>query len=644
MTQREDSKAAFDRLLEKHQHLQRRFDRLYGLAVELDERLNRLENSMVFRALRSAGRVWAESRGRIGQGLLHSPLHRLFTRWIPRPPNAYPAWIRAVEATQPSAEQLREQSAGWTFRPIISIIMPVHDPRLEWLDIAIESVRNQVYPEWQLCLCLDGTDSAVRERLQAAAATESRIQVTVLDPPGGISAALNRAGTLVKGQYIAFLDQDDILAPWALYDAAEAFQDRDTDVVYTDEDWVAAAGTSLRPNVKPDWSPELLLSCMYLGHLLVVSRQMIDRAGWFRPEFDGAQDYDLALRLDELGARFRHVPKVLYHWRAHEHSTAESPAAKPYAQEAGRRALAESLGRRGAMPAEVRDGSNPHTYSIRRSPTPARGISFIIISRTARLVGRCLAALERTTGGVEREFVIVHHQSDGADRRMATALRRFDPIVLPYTGPFNFAAMNNAATGQSRYPVLLFLNDDIVALRDGWAQAMLVQAVRPEVGIVGAKLLYPSGAIQHAGIVTGMGQGTAHAGRGIFRSDLWPWLDLTRDVSAVTGACMAVRRDVFRELGGFDERFPVNYNDVDLCLRARETGYRVLIETAAVLRHDEARTRVPGTTLIERDLFQEVWGGRLEDPFYSSLLDRRDETIALASVLPRNKRLGPPVS
>jgi O-antigen biosynthesis protein len=630
----DDLRSAFAALVEKHADLQRRFDRLHGLAMDLDARLQRVENSIVFRTLRRAGRAWSETRGKIGQRLLQSRLHRLFLRWIPSPPNPYPAWIGAVEAALPSAQQLREQSAGWSVRPVISVLVPVHQPRLEWLDLAIESVRNQVYAEWQLCLCLDGADPVVSEHLSAAADAESRIQVTVLDPPGGISAALNRAGTLARGQYLALLDQDDTLEPSALYYAAEAFQDRDIQVIYTDEDWMAATGAPLRPNLKPDWSPELLLSCMYLGHLLVVSRPAIERVGWFRPELDGAQDYDLVLRLDESGARFRHVPKVLYHWRSHGNSTAESAAAKPYAQEAGRRALAESLGRRCCPAEDVRDGSIPHTYSIRRSPTPAPGISFIIISRTARLVERCLESVEHTTRGMEREYVIVHH-GDIPDRRMATVLRRFGSTVLPYTGTFNFAAMNNAATRQSRYPILMFLNDDIVALQEGWVQAMAGQALRPEVGIVGAKLRYPSGAIQHAGIVIGMGQGTGHAGRGLFRSDLWPWLDLTRDVSAVTGACMAVRRDVFRELGGFDERFPVNYNDVDLCLRARKAGYRVLIETAAVLRHDEARTRTPRTTLIERDLFQELWEGRLVDPFYSPSLDRRNETIALAPVDPR---------
>jgi GT2 family glycosyltransferase len=369
---------------------------------------------------------------------------------------------------------------------------------------------------------------------------------------------------------------------------------------------------------------------MYMGHLLVVSRAAIDRAGWFRSEFDGAQDYDLALRLNENGARFRHVPRVLYHWRIHEGSTAASAAAKPYAHGAGKRALSAALDRRGERFRDVVDGPIPHTYRIRRIAQPEHGISFVIVSRNASLLGRCLESIAQTAPAIDDEYVVVHHQSGGDDRAMEAVLRRFKCSVVPYTQAFNFSAMNNAAALVARKTVLVFLNDDIMALETGWAEILLAHAMRPCIGVAGAKLVYPSGAIQHAGIAVGIGDGAGHLGRGTFRNDLWRWLELTRDVSAVTGACMAIRRELFNELGGFDEQFPVNYNDVDLCLRARAAGYRIIVDPSVVLRHDEARTRVAGTSFSERELFHDRWHDVLDDPFYSPLLDRGGEAIALA--------------
>jgi GT2 family glycosyltransferase len=513
---------------------------------------------------------------------------------------------------------------------LISVLVPVHRPRPDWLRAAVDSVMNQTWPKWELCLSIDGGDPAIEAQIQEMAAADDRVHFVVTGDTEGISAALNRAGTLATGEYVASLDHDDVLSPAALHYIAEALQNGDADVIYTDEDSLAPTGERIRPNFKPAWAPELLLSCMYMGHLLVVSRAAIDRAGWFRTEFDGAQDYDLALRLDENGARFRHVPRVLYHWRIHEGSTAASAAAKPYAHRAGKQALSEALKRRGECFSEVVDGPIPHTYRIRRTTQPEHGISFVVVSRNANLLGRCLESVAQTAAAIDHEYVIVHHQSGGDDRAMEAVLRRFNCSVVPYTQAFNFSTMNNAAAQLARKAVLVFLNDDIMALEMGWAETLLAHAMRPCIGVAGAKLVYPSGAIQHAGIAVGIGEGAGHLGRGTFRNDLWRWLELTRDVSAVTGACMAIRRELFNELSGFDEQFPVNYNDVDLCLRARAAGYRIIVDPSVVVRHDEARTRVAGTSFAERELFHDRWHDVLDDPFYSPLLDHRSEEIALA--------------
>lgn len=628
---RPDGDSQLSELAAKYNRLERRLERLRASAIELDERLNRVENSIVFRTLRGIGRIWSETRGRAGQALLRSPFHRLYARAArPQGPDPYTSWIAAAEAADPSREQLRQEAAGWNVQPLISVVVPVYRPRPEWLKEAIESVRDQTWMRWQLCLSIDGADSALEQEIQRIAREDPRIVVTASAERGGIGAALNRAAGVISGEYVAFLDHDDVLAPHALHHIAKALQDGGADVLYTDEDSLDSDGARVRPNLKPGWSPELLLSCMYMGHLLVVSRVMLDRVGWFRGDFDGAQDYDLALRLDEANARFRHVPRVLYHWRIHQGSTAAAASAKPWAHEAGRRALADSLGRRGERFTGIADGPIPHTYRIQRPVPSGYGLSIVIVSRTPQLLERCLESVARTAGSIEYEFVVVHHRSGGEDDRMTSLLRRFGCAVIPYTGAFNFSAMNNAGVRGARNDVLLFLNDDVMALESGWAETLVAHAARARVGVAGAKLVYSSGAIQHAGIVLGAGEGTAHCGRGIFRSDLWRWLELPRDVSAVTGACMAVRRDVFTSLGGFDESFPVNYNDVDLCLRARRAGYRVIIDPGVVLRHDEARTRASGTRFVEREAFQERWYEAMDDPFYSPLLERGGEAIELA--------------
>jgi GT2 family glycosyltransferase len=611
-----------DALKAKYERLERRMERLRASAIELDSRLNRVENSLVFRMLRGIGRVWSETRGRAGQALLRSPFHRLYTRVTPPAADPYPAWIQAAEAAEPPLPPTGSS-------PLISVVIPVYKPRPEWLRAAIESVRNQTWPQWQLSVSLDGPDPAIEEEVRALASDDTRIRITVSPERGGISVALNAAATIATGDYVAFLDHDDLLTPQALGYIAAAFRDGGADAGYTDEDSIAPDGTRTRPNLKPDWSPELLLSCMYIGHLFVVSRAALDRAGWFRGEFDGAQDYDLALRLDENGARFRHVPRVLYHWRIHEESTAAAASAKPYAHEAGRRALAASLERRGEPFTAITDGPIAHTYRIQRPVPAGSGISIVIVSRTPALLGRCLDSLARTAGSARYQVIVVHHKPSRDDARMTALLQRFGCSVVPYTGAFNFSAMNNAAVRTAANDALLFLNDDVVALEPGWLETLLAHVVRPYIGIAGAKLVYSSGAIQHAGIAVGCGEGTIHYGRGTFRSDLWRWLELTRDVSAVTGACMAIRRELFLELGGFDERFPVNYNDVDLCLRARAAGYRVIVDPGVVLRHDEARTRASGTAFVERELFHERWHEAMNDPFYSPMLDRSGETIAL---------------
>jgi GT2 family glycosyltransferase len=599
----------------------------------LEQRLERIENSALFRTLRGVGGRSRDLRRKLGQAILHSPLHPLYAR-IAGPGDAdpaYNAWITAREQQLPSRDAHRQQSAQWSYQPLVSVVIPVYNSNPEWLEQAVQSVCAQSYTHLQLCLSFDGPINAHEQALvDRLAQSDNRIVAVALPRHGGISAALNNAAQAVTGEYVAFLDHDDLLSPYALHYVVEALQNGRADLLYSDEDRINSAGNRVRPNFKPGWSPDLLTSCMYMGHLLVVSRERLDEAGWFRSEYDGAQDYDLALRLTDSPPRVVHVEQVLYHWRMHTESTSSAAAAKPYAHEAGRKALADALARRDRN-AVVADGPFAHTYAAR--PVAFQpDVAVVICSRNAALLDKCLTSVFETAAGAQPEVVVVHHNTGLEDAAMKAVLDRFGCRVITYTREFNFAEMNNLGAAQTAREFLLFLNDDVAASEPGWMQQMLHHLTRAQVGAVGARLLYPAGSIQHAGIVLGIGEATGHAGRHQFRNDLWPWLDLTRNVTAVTGACLGIRRAVFEEIGGFDVNFSVNYNDVDLCLRLRQAGYEIVYEGAAVLQHAECSTRASGTRTAERARFYNRWGHllRCPDPYYSPFLTSSDEEIKLA--------------
>lgn len=609
-------------------------EQLHRYALEqsrLEERLARIENSLLFRSLRSVGFTLRSYKLRLGQIILKSPLHRLYLKLAPeRPDPAYTQWIALRHAQTPSWEWHHREAQTWPNQPLISILMASHQPRREWLEAAIRSVLAQSYPFWELCVCDNGSPGWVAEYLEGQAAGDPRIRYHTSPEALGISGALNQAASLARGEYLSFLDHDDVLAPLALHYVAQSVQERSADAIYSDEDYLDTKGRRTRPSLKPDWSPDLLLDCMYFGHFFVVSRDRWEEAGGFRSEYDGAQDYDLALRLTERDPIVHHIPRILYHWRQHPESTAAGASAKPYTHDAGRRALQDAVRRR-RLPADVLDGAGPNTYSLRWRLSGRARVSLILCSRNSKLLARCLRSLEPARRATDCQVVVVHHHTT-ADEGMEEVLRSYRCEVVPFRQGFNFARMNNLGVSASTGDVIVFLNDDVTPLTPDWLEIFLGHLQRPQVGVVGAKLVYPSGAIQHAGMVFGMNEGVGHPGRGIFHSDLWRWLDQTRNVSAVTGACMALRRQAFTGLGGFDIQFPVNYNDVDLCLRAREAGYQVICEPRAVLRHDECQTRTPGTRREERELFHKRWGELLTspDPFYHPLLSLESEEIKLS--------------
>jgi O-antigen biosynthesis protein len=583
--------------------MEQQLRRVLRRQANLDQRLLAVENSRLFRALR----------------LLHPLFLKLGSR---RAADLYQLW---VEHERPPAEHSLD------FEPLISIILPVHNPRREWLEAAVDSVTSQTYGRWQLCVCDDASRAPwIGEYFVARAAAEPRIRCVRSPEQLGISGASNMALQLAEGEYTAFLDQDDVLAPFALYSIAEAVQDRPADLLYSDHDYLNSEGRRVQPLFKPAYSPDLLYTSMYFGHLLVVRTDKLREAGGLRPAYDGSQDYDLALRLTENSAAVLHIPRMLYHWRQHAGSTALDAGAKPFTQAAGYQALSEVIARRDPL-ATVEAGPLANTYRVRWPAPVDLKASLIICSRNAKLLARCLQAIERRTYHPTREIVVVEHRSAGTAADLDRLLETQDCQRVPYTGPFHYAIMNNLGARRATGEVLVFLNDDVEPLKPQWLAELLSHARRPEVGIVGAKLLYPSGAIQHAGVAVGIMDGAGHPFRHLLAAPHWTWLQFPRNVSAVTGACLAVRREVFEELDGFDVLFPVNYNDVDLCLRAREAGYEVVLEPVALLRHKECQSRQPIVRVEESDLLDGRWDIWREsgDPFLSPYLSRTSEEATL---------------
>jgi O-antigen biosynthesis protein len=613
------------------QQMTRRMERLARNQEWLDNRLLPLEYSRVFRTLRWAGRAVASMKSRAGQLLLHSPLHPAYVRMFQRSPgeNAYALWLEVERKLTGDASSLKERARGFRRCPRVSILMPTHNPVRKWLDEAVQSVIGQTYEDWELCVCDDAsTELWVEQYFREKSSADTRIRFIRSGQRAGIAGATNRAGELGAGEYVGFLDQDDLLPPYALHYVVEALQRHDPILVYSDEDKIDASGCRSMPAFKPAWDAELLSGCMYLGHFLVVRRAELDAVGWLRSEFDGSQDYDLALRLTEREGVVSHIPRILYHWRRHDASTSGNPAAKPYAQDAARRALEGAVERRGWQ-ARVESGELPGSFRLRRE-WARLSASVIICSRDRRLLRRCLHELKRTARDSIPEIVVVDHRTGGR-RPLEPRIDEIECVVVPYEGPFNFSSMCNRGAAAASGEVFIFLNDDTEPLSPGWLAALLAQAARPEVGVAGGRLLYPSGAVQHAGIAIGITGGAGHPERGHFDTPYWKWGRMARNVSAVTGACLAIRRQVFDELGGFDPAFPVNYNDVDLCLRARRAGYAVVCEPAALLRHFEGQTRVALVRYRERELLAERWGDELErgDFFYSPNLSTASEDASL---------------
>ena len=518
-------------------------------------------------------------------------------------------------------------------RPRFSIVVPVFNTDATMLQRMLASVQAQVYPDWQLCVADDASTAPhVRRLLESAAARDGRVQIAWRTSNGHICAATNSALQLAAGEYVVFLDHDDELAPHALLALAQCIADDPTaDLIYSDDDKIEADGRRHSPLFKPDWSPALAWTQNDLGHLVCARRQRVVGAGGLREGFEGAQDYDLVLRLLTGGAKVRHVPDVLYHWRMHTGSTAMNAGAKPYAHEAGRRAVEAFLeARYGDRLLRVDDGEHLFTYAPRFRLESATRVSIVIPTRDkAVLLEACVRSILAQSTWPGYEVLIVDNQSSEAETFAA-----FDRLcaldarvrVVPAPIPFNWSRVNNLAARDSRGEVLIFLNNDTEVISPDWMERLAEVALLPDVATVGALLLYPDGTIQHAGVVVGMGGWADHVFKGcgpVHHPSPFVSPVTTRNVLASTGACVAIERAKFERLGGFDEEFIICGSDVELGLRAHHAGLQNVFLASVRLYHYESKTR--GPQVPENDFVQSARkyapyreGG---DPFYSHHLD-----------------------
>jgi GT2 family glycosyltransferase len=556
-----------------------------------------------------------------------------------RAETGYAAWIARFDTlSDPDRRRMRDEVAAWAeTAPLISVVMPVHDPDPRVLEAAIRSVRGQIYPRWELRIVDDAsTDPAIPRLLARHAGAEPRIHVQRRPQNGHIARATNDALAEARGRFVAFLDHDDVLAEGALYHVAAAIRsDPDLVLIYSDEDKIDGRGRRFEPHFKSDFDRELLYGQNYVNHLTVVRAEAVRAAGGLRPGFEGSQDHDLLLRLTAgLDAgRVRHIPRVLYHWRAAGGSGTFSDRALARTEDARLRALAEI-----AAPSGARAERGPLGFNrlVRPLPDPAPLVSVIIPTRDrADLLGLALAGLLSGTDYPAIEVVVIDNDSREAATRALFARHAADPRVrvVPVPGAFNFSALSNRGAASARGSVLLFLNNDVEVIAPGWLREMVSIALDPGIGAVGAKLLYPDRTLQHGGIILGIGGVAGHSHPGIPESEpgYFGRMVLTQEVSAVTGACLAVRAALFAACGGFDaDHLAVAFNDVDLCLRLRAAGYRNVWTPHAVLIHHESKSRGPEDTPEKRARFEgEVrvmktrWESQLRsDPYYNPNLSR----------------------
>jgi GT2 family glycosyltransferase len=507
----------------------------------------------------------------------------------------YGPWYEKHKRTE---QELKKQSEKrFKKNVLISVTVPVYHTGELFLRQMIESVMDQSYKNWELCIVNAGPDDEkVREILNEYAEKDKRIRVRELAENEGIGKNTNRAFEMAEGEYVALLDHDDLLAPDALFEVACAIERSHPDIIYSDEDKVSGENLEhTQPHFKPDFNIDLLRANNYICHLLVIRKTLIDKVGGFREGFDGAQDHDFIFRCSDNADIIVHIPRILYHWRTHQASTADNPASKLYAYEAGIRAVRENIERNGeeAEVTHTKDyGFYKVVYKVRRMSL----VSIIIPNKDNKdTLKKCIDSVLTKTTYDNYEIIIVENNSTQQETfDYYKELEKNSRIrVIKWEKGFNFSAINNYAAKSANGEYLLFLNNDIEVRSADWIDGMLGNAQRKDVGIVGCRLLYPDNTIQHAGVIIGIGGIAGHAFTNLpaARSGYMHRASTQVDYSAVTAACMMISKKLFEEVGGFEEKLTVAFNDIDLCLRVREKGYLVVYDAYVEMIHYESKTR-----------------------------------------------------
>lgn len=542
----------------------------------------------------------------------------------------YEAWLARHKVDKRTLR--RQKHAAFAQKPLISIVIPLYCTPLPYLKELLGSVRRQSYENWQLCLADGSPDDKAKEFIEKHYGREKRIVYRKLEENGGISVNTNEAVALAAGEYLMLCDHDDTLEPDALYEIVKAINDTGADVLYTDEDKVSMDGRHyFDPNFKPDFNLFRLRENNYICHIFVVKKSLTDETGLLRSEFDGAQDFDFILRCCEKAQKITHIPKVLYHWRCHMDSTAADPSSKAYAYEAGRKAVREHYQRLG-IDAKVEMPERPGWY---RSHVKVQGnplISVIIPNKDhTDDLELCLFSMTRKSTYRNYEILIVENNSEKEEtfeyyRKLPDRYPK--ARVLTWEKEFNYSAINNFAAKEAKGEYLLFLNNDVEILTPDWMEEMLQNCQQENVAAVGAKLYYPDDTIQHAGVVLGLGGIAGHIMCRASKEDpgYFGRMISVQEISAVTAACMMVKKSDFDAVGGLDETFQVAFNDIDLCMKFRAAGKKIIFTPYAELYHYESKSRGLEDTpekqfRFDKEVkrFQEKWAQQLEmgDPYYS---------------------------
>ncbi len=541
----------------------------------------------------------------------------------------YSKWLKASKK-KTEYEELK-------YRPLISVLVPVFNVEARYLKECVESILGQSYDNFEICIVDDASSNKETLALLRGLEENEKIRIKYRKENGHISRATNDALEMARGEFVALVDNDDVLEPDALYEVVRVLnKNRGVDFIYTDEDKISVDGEYSDPNFKSDFALDSFYSSNYISHLAVLRKTIVEEIGGFREGFEGAQDYDLYLRFFEKSKRILHVPKVLYHWRMIPGSTAMENSNKNYALERGRRAVEESLKRQGVK-GEVKIAKDCPYYYIEYALSKEPVVSIIIPTKDlAKITEKCLESIYKKTTYKKFEVIVMNNRSEEK-----VTFELFDRYKSKYDNfrvidadfEFNYAKINNLAVRESRGEYLILLNNDVEIVTENWIEVMVGYASQKHVGAVGAKLLYPDDTIQHGGVIMGLGGVASHAFVGSM-GDAVVWggrLSVPYNYSAVTGACLVVAKKKWEEVGGMDEKLKVAYNDVDFCLKLLRAGYYNVLVPMVKLYHYESKTRGAddkGEKKVrfdwEQDFMYKKWSGEIKnDVFYNPNYSRR---------------------